>query len=329
MNTTQNIQRKNNMLYAKVMGTGSYLPKKIITNDDLSKMVDTSDEWIVTRTGIKQRHIADENEFTSDLATKAALDAMKSANISADEIDLIILSTTTPNNTFPATATKVQANIQAVNSAAFDIQSVCSGFMYAMTTANNYIKSGTVKTVLVIGAETLSRVVNWKDRNTCVLFGDGAGAVVLQASNSSGILNTNIKSDGSFYEYLKTTSGPSQGNKESFITMNGQEVFKVAVKKMPEILLNTIQDIGLSISDVSWVIPHQANTRIIDLVAKNINIDKEKVIITIDKHANTSAASIPLAFDDAVKSGKIKSGDIIAMTAIGAGFSWGSIVLKY
>ena len=182
MNTTQNIQRKNNMLYAKVMGTGSYLPKKIITNDDLSKMVDTSDEWIVTRTGIKQRHIADENEFTSDLATKAALDAMKSANISADEIDLIILSTTTPNNTFPATATKVQANIQAVNSAAFDIQSVCSGFIYAMTTANNYIKSGTVKTVLVIGAETLSRVVNWKDRNTCVLFGDGAGAVVLQAS---------------------------------------------------------------------------------------------------------------------------------------------------
>ena len=271
MNTTQNIQRKNNMLYAKVMGTGSYLPKKIITNDDLSKMVDTSDEWIVTRTGIKQRHIADENEFTSDLATKAALDAMKSANISADEIDLIILSTTTPNNTFPATATKVQANIQAVNSAAFDIQSVCSGFMYAMTTANNYIKSGTVKTVLVIGAETLSRVVNWKDRNTCVLFGDGAGAVVLQASNSSGILNTNIKSDGNFYEYLKTTSGPSQGNEESFITMNGQEVFKVAVKKMPEILLNTIQDIGLSISDVSWVIPHQANTRIIYLVAKNIN----------------------------------------------------------
>ncbi len=317
------------MEYAKIIGTGSYLPSKVMTNDDLSKMVDTSDEWIVSRTGIKKRHIADDSELTSDLASKAALEALKSAGISAEIIDLIIVATTTPDNTFPSVATKVQNNIHAKNAAAFDIQSVCAGFIYALTTANNFIKSGFVKTVMVIGAETLSRIVNWHDRNTCVLFGDGAGAIILQSSKEPGILNANIKSDGSFYEYLKTTSGPSSGNDKSFITMNGQEVFKVAVKKMPEVLMNTINEINLSVSDISWIVPHQANVRIIDLVAKNLGIDNSKVIKTIDIHANTSAASIPLAFDSAIKTNKIKSGDIIAMTAIGAGFSWGSVVLKY
>ena len=317
------------MKYAKVIGTGSYLPSKVVTNDDLSRIVDTSDEWIVSRTGIRQRHIASDSELTSDLASNAAIDALNNAGISADLIDLIIVATTTPDNTFPSVATKIQNNIGAKNAAAFDIQSVCAGFTYAMTVANNFIKSGFSKTVMVIGAETLSRIVNWNDRNTCVLFGDGSGCVILQESDKPGILNTNIKSDGSFYKNLKTTSGPSSGNEKSFITMDGQEVFKVAVKKMPEILIHTITEINLNVSDISWIVPHQANVRIIDLVAKNLDIDNGKVIKTIDMHANTSAASIPLAFDSAIKDGKIKSGDIIAMTAIGAGFSWGSVVLKY
>ncbi len=321
-------------IYSKIIGSGSYLPEKILTNGDLAKIVETSDEWIATRTGIKVRHIAADYELTSDLATKAGMDALKSAGISADKIDLIIISTTTPDNTFPATATKVQANLGATNAFAFDMQAVCSGFVYGLTTADAYIKSGYAKTVMVIGAETLSRIVDWTDRNSCVLFGDGAGAVILQthecdAENAVGILNAKIKSDGRFYGDLKTTSGPSAGNEKSFIKMNGPEVFKMAVQKMPEISIETVREIGLKAKDVSWIVPHQANIRIIESAAKHLDIAREKIITTIDKHANTSAASIPLAFDNSVKAGRIKRGDIVVMTSMGGGFTWGCIVIKY
>jgi 3-oxoacyl-[acyl-carrier-protein] synthase-3 len=325
------------VIYSKIIASGSYLPEKILTNDDLSKVVDTSDEWITTRTGIKERHIAANNECTSDLATAAGLDALKSTGISASEIDLIIVATTTPDNTFPATAAKVQANLGAINAFVFDIQAVCSGFVFALKTADAYIKSGHAKTVMVIGAETLSRIVDWTDRNTCVLFGDGAGAVILQANESSdsnaknaiGILNVKVKSDGRYYNDLKTTSGVSSGNEKSFITMNGPEVFKMAIAKMPEISIETVKEIGLKAEDISWIVPHQANIRIIESAAKNLDVAREKIIVTIDKHANTSAASIPLAFDNSVKAGKIKRGDVVVMTSMGGGFTWGCVVVRY
>ena len=323
------------MLYSKIIGTGSYLPEKVLTNDDMSKLVDTNDEWITTRTGIKQRHIAAEDEYTSDLGAKAAIDAIQSAGLLPENIDLIILGTTTPDNTFPSTAAKIQAKIKAFNSTAFDVQAVCSGFIYALTVADSFIKAGNAKTVLVIGAETMSRVIDWTDRSTCVLFGDGAGAVILQASNQdesskpSGILSTIIKTDGRYYDALKTNSGPSMGNEKSYLQMSGKEVFKIATSKMPEVSLEAIKKANLSPSDVNWLVPHQANVRIIDAALKKISIPAENTAMTISEHANTSAASIPLAFDNFIKNNKIKHGDVILMTAMGAGFTWGSVVLRY
>lgn len=316
---------------SKITATGSYLPQKIVTNFDLSKTVDTSDEWITERTGIKQRHIAAENEFTSDIATNAALNLLKNSDIKAEDIDLIILATTTPDLTFPATATKVQANLKANNAFAFDIQAVCSGFVYALSTADNFIKSGQVKNALVIGADIISRIVDWKDRNTCVLFGDGAGAVLLQATSEEncGIIATDLHSDGNLNNILKTSGGPSFNQQTGVITMSGKDVFKHAVSKMSNSVLSVLKKANLTSQDIDLLIPHQANLRILNAVATKLNLDDSKVIITVQKHANTSAASIPLALDQANKESKIKKGDLIIFEALGGGITWGSIAARW
>ncbi len=315
---------------SKIIGTGSYLPEKFLTNSDLEKTVDTTDQWIVERTGIKKRHIAAENEMTSDIAFKAAQKALDNSGLKGEEIDMIILATTTPDLTFPATATTVQARIGAKSAFAFDIQAVCCGFVYAITTANNFIKSGQVKNALVIGADTLSRIVDWKDRNTCVLFGDGAGAVVLQSSNDdSGIISSNLHSDGSLNNILKTSGGPASNQISGFIEMSGKEVFKHAVDKMSKSVLEALADANLTIKDIDLLIPHQANARILSAVADRLELPEEKVVITVQDHANTSAASIPLALDYANSQGKLKKGDIIVLEALGGGLTWGSVVLKW
>jgi 3-oxoacyl-[acyl-carrier-protein] synthase-3 len=316
---------------AKIISTGSYLPQKIVTNIDLSKTVETSDEWILERTGIKQRHVAAENELTSDIATAAALRALENSGLKPEEIDMIILATTTPDLTFPATATKVQAKLNAKNAFAFDIQAVCSGFVFAIATADNFIKSGQVKTALVIGADILSRIVDWKDRNTCVLFGDGAGAVILQATTEekSGIIASDLHSDGSLTDLLKTSGGTSLSQKSGFIEMAGKEVFKHAVEKMSKSVLNVLKKAELTIKDIDLLIPHQANLRILNAVAERLELTKEKVIITVENHANTSAASIPLALDYANSQKKIKKGDVVVLEALGGGLTWGSVVLRW
>jgi 3-oxoacyl-[acyl-carrier-protein] synthase-3 len=316
---------------SKIIATGSYLPKKILTNLDLAKNVETSDEWIFERTGIKQRYIADSQELTSDLASNAAKKTLEKSGIKAEEIDLIVLATTTPDLTFPATATTIQAKIGAKNAFAFDIQAVCSGFVYAMVTANNFIKSGQVKNALVIGAETLSRIVDWQDRNTCVLFGDGAGAVLLQATSEEkcGIISSKLYSDGSLNSLLKTTGGTSFNQKSGFIEMAGKEVFKHAVEKMCKSVLSALDEVNLSIKDVDLLVPHQANSRILNSVAARLGLPLEKVIITVENHANTSAASIPLALDYANSNHRIKKGEIIVLEALGGGLTWGSIILRW
>jgi 3-oxoacyl-[acyl-carrier-protein] synthase-3 len=318
-----------NKITSKITAIGSYLPEKILTNFDLEKIIDTSDEWISSRTGIKKRHIA-KNQLTSDLGFFAAQNALKNSNLQINDIDAIIVATTTPDRTFPSTATIIQNKLNIKNAFAFDVQAVCSGFIYALDIANNFIKSGNYNNILVIGSETLSKILDWSDRNSCVLFGDGAGAVILSKSDDdSGILSSCIYSDGQFGDILQTNGGVSLDQKSGVITMAGKEVFKHAVEKMTNSILESIELSNLKIDDVDYIVSHQANIRILKSVAKKLNIQESKSIITVDKHANTSAASIPLALDDYLQNNNIKKGSIIVMNALGAGLTWGSIVIKW
>ncbi len=316
---------------SKIVATGSYLPEKFLTNFDLEKTVETTDAWIVERTGISKRHIAAENQLTSDIAFEAVKNLLKKSSIAPEQIDLIILATTTPDLTFPATATTLQAKIGAKNAFAFDIQAVCSGFVYAVATADNFIKSGQVKNALVIGAETLSRIVDWQDRNTCVLFGDGAGAILLQATTEEncGIIACDLHSDGELNNILKTSGGTSFSQSSGFIEMAGKEVFKHAVDKMAKSVLSVLQKANLTSKDIDLLVPHQANSRILNAVATRLELTSNQVIMTVENHANTSAASIPLALDFANNSGKIKQGDVIVLEALGGGLTWGSIILRW
>lgn len=322
------------MIRSKIVGIGSYLPEKVLTNSDLEKMVDTSDAWIIERTGIKSRHIAAQNEYTSDLAVKAALNALENAGMAAKDLDMIILATTTPDETLPATATKVQKALGMTHGFAFDIQAVCSGFMFALATADNYIRSGTVRTVLVIGAETLSKIVDWKDRNTCVLFGDGAGAVILLASEGdgtskdTGILATALRSDGTYHDMLKTTGGPSTTGTAGYIYMEGREVFRHAVTNLADIARQVMADAGIESQDIDCLVPHQANSRIIEGTAKKMSMSMDKVVLSLPTHGNTSAASIPLALDFGVKSGQIKQGDLLLLESMGGGFTWAGSLIR-
>ncbi len=313
-------------------GIGSYLPEKILTNDDIAKIVDTNDEWIIARTGIKQRHIAAENESTADMAYKAAFAAIESSAIDVDDIDLIILATTTPDNTFPSTACKVQAMLGIKHGAAFDIQAVCSGFIYAISVADNFIKTGQHKNILVIGADKLTNIIDWNDRGTCILFGDGAGAAILSAADDKsdrGIFSTHLHSDGSMRDLLYVDGGVSTTKTTGVMHMAGSEVFKHAVQKMADCTIESLKKNNISASEVDWVVPHQANLRIMDAVMRRLKLPKDKLIVTVDKHANTSAATIPLALDVAVKDGRIKQGDIVAMQALGGGLSWGSCLVRW
>lgn len=322
------------MIYSRITGTGSYLPEKILTNADLEKMVDTTDEWIVTRTGIKQRHIAAEGENTVDLAEQAARRAMEAAGITAADLDLIIVATTTPDLVFPSTACLLQGRLDNHGATAFDIQAVCTGFVYALGVADKFIKSGSHKTALVIGAETMSRIVDWNDRTTCVLFGDGAGAVVLQASDEPGILSTHLHADGSYEQLLKVPYGVSSGydkmlKEEAYVQMKGNEVFKVAVNTLGRIVDETLEANNLHKGDIDWLVPHQANTRIIGATAKKLKMDMEHVVLTVGEHGNTSGASVPLALDTAVRDGRIQRGETILLEAFGGGFTWGSALVKF
>ncbi|MEE3044551.1 MAG: beta-ketoacyl-ACP synthase III [Pseudomonadota bacterium] len=319
---------------SRIIGCGSYLPANVVTNDDLAKRVDTSDEWIVARTGIRQRHIAADGETTSDLAYEAAIKAMDHAGVTAEDIDLIIVATATPDNTFPATATKVQ-NRLGVTGFAFDVQAVCSGFVYGLTTADMYIRSGQAKTALVIGAETFSRILDWEDRRTCVLFGDGAGAVVVQAVEGAGtiddqgILASRLHSDGSKYELLYVDGGPSATQTVGHLRMEGKEVFRHAVTNLAGVIREVLADTGIDASEIDWLVPHQANRRILDSTAKKFGISPDKVVVTVDRHANTSAASIPLALSEAVHDGRIQRGDIVILEAMGGGFTWGASLVRW
>ena len=318
------------MILSQIVGWGEYLPEKVLTNDNLSETIETSDEWIFPRTGIKQRHIALKKELTSDLAINAAKEAFVNSTICPSDIDCVIVATTTPDDTFPSTATKVQHFFKMKDTPAFDIQAVCSGFIYSLQIADSFIKCGNAKNILVIGAETLSKIVDWKDRRTCVLFGDGAGAVIVSASEESrGILATKIYSDGSWHDSLYSDGGPSFNQKVGKIRMNGQDIFKQAVNKLSEATSKALDQCNLSIKDIDWFIPHQANQRIISSTAKKLGINEEKTISTVKFHANTSAASIPLALSSAIKNGKIKDNHLIAMCAIGGGLTWGSCILKF
>jgi len=319
------------VIYSRIAGTGSYLPEKFLTNIDLESMVETSDEWITDRTGIKKRHIAGDDETTTDLAYFAAKNAISAAGIKPRDIDMIIVATTTPTRIFPSTAALVQQKLGIHGCPAFDIQAVCTGFVYALTVADKFIKSGSAKNVLVIGAETLSRIVDWTDRNTCVLFGDGAGAVVLQASADPGILSTHIHCDGSFNELLHVPTGPGSAITEdpAYIEMQGNDVFKIAVKTLSKIVDETLAANQLNKHDIDWLIPHQANIRIIAATAKKLSMSMDSVVVTVQDHGNTSAASIPLALDVAVRDGRIKRGETLLFEAFGGGFTWGSALIKF
>ncbi|MDA7705439.1 ketoacyl-ACP synthase III [Rickettsiales bacterium] len=314
---------------SKIISIGSYLPQKILTNFDLEKIIDTTDEWIQSRTGIKKRHVT-EDQLTSDLGYLAAKKALEKSNLKAEDIDAIIVATTTPDRTFPSTATIIQNKLGIKNAFAFDVQAVCSGFVYGLDIANNFIKSGNYSNILVIGAENLSKILDWNDRNSCVLFGDGAGAVILSKSDDeSGILSSCIYSDGAFGDILQTNGGVSLNQKAGVITMNGKEVFKHAVDKMTSSILESLKLANLTIDDVDHVVSHQANIRILKSVAKKLNLQEGQAIIAVDKHANTSAASIPLALDDYLQNNEIKKGSIIVMNALGAGLTWGSVVVRW
>ncbi|MCF7520521.1 ketoacyl-ACP synthase III [Neisseria sp. ZJ106] len=320
------------MQYAKILGTGSYLPANRVSNDDLARKVDTSDEWITTRTGIKFRHIADDGEKTSDLAVEAARRALADAATDADEIDLIIVATATPDMQFPSTATIVQQKLGIANGCpAFDVQAVCAGFMYALNTADAYIKSGMAEKVLVIGAETFSRIVDWNDRTTCVLFGDGAGAVVLGASEETGIIHGKLKADGNYLGLLNTPGQIANGQicGSPYLTMDGPGVFKFAVKMLAKVAEEVISEAGFTAEQIDWLVPHQANRRIIESTAKHLGLPLEKVILTVQDHGNTSAASIPLALDSGIKNGQIRRGQHLLLEGIGGGFAWGAVLLRY
>lgn len=319
------------MQYAKILGTGSYLPAKRVSNEDLAKFVDTSDEWISTRTGIKNRHIAADDEKTSDLAVHAAKAALADAGVNAAEIDLIIVATATPDMQFPATATMVQHKLGIGGCPAFDVQAVCAGFMYAISTANAYIKSGMSKKALVIGAEIFSRIMDWSDRTTCVLFGDGAGAVVLGESDEPGIIHSKLQADGSYLDMLNVPAQMANGEivGSPFLKMDGQAVFKFAVKTLSQAAEDVLREVGMSTDDVDWIVPHQANKRIIESTAKHLGIGMDRVVLTVQDHGNTSAASIPLAMDTAIKAGQIKRGQTLLLEGIGGGFAWGAVLVKY
>ncbi len=318
-----------------ILGCGGFLPGKILTNYDLAKMVDTSDAWIEERTGIKVRHIARDGETTSDLAYEAALKAIANSGIKATDIDLVIVATTTPDETFPSTATKIQARLNMLKGAAFDIQAVCSGFIYGLSVADNMIRGGSAKTVLLIGAETMSRILDWTDRGTCVLFGDGAGAVVIQGTESEGapsdrgILNTKIFSDGRLHDLLYTDGGVSSTRTTGFLRMQGREVFKHAVTNIAAAIQASTEQAGLTVPDIDWFVPHQANQRILDGTARKLSIRPERVVSTVSQHGNTSAASVPLALSVAVEDGRIKRGDLVLMEAMGGGFTWGAALVRW
>jgi len=328
---------------SEIVGCGSYLPERLVPNSELTAKLDTTDEWIESRTGIRQRYLAADGEWTSDLALKAAENALENANIPAAEIDLVVLATSTPDRTFPATATKVQHRLGMVNGAAFDIQAVCSGFVYGLAVADNFIKSGQCKTVLLIGAETFSRILDWEDRSTCVLFGDGAGAVVLRAAEDdpdanlgetghnrgSGVLSTHLHSDGATNDLLYVDGGPSSTQTVGHLRMNGREVFRHAVNNFSSVVEEALEANGLSVDDIDWVVPHQANKRILDGTRRKLGLPPEKIVITVDRHANTSAASIPLALDVAVRDGRIKKGDLVLMLAMGGGLTWGAGLVRW
>ena len=318
-------------LRSRILGSGSYLPERIVTNDELAQRVDTSDEWIRERTGIRERRVAAEGELTSDLAREAALKALEMAGIAGSDLDLIVLGTTTPDRTFPATAVRVQAMLGAHKAFAFDVQAVCSGFIYALATADSFIRSGQVRTALVIGAETMSRILDWNDRGTCVLFGDGAGAVVLKAEEdgTAGILSTHLHADGRLEELLYVDGGPSSTQTTGLLRMAGQEVFRHAVVNLAEVVKEALAANGLESGDIDWLVPHQANRRILDSTARKLKFSPEKVVITVERHANTSAASIPLALDEAVRDGRIRRGQLVLMEAMGGGFTWGSALVRW
>lgn len=320
------------MIRAVITGVGSALPAQCVTNADLAERVDTSDDWIVERTGIRQRYIAGEGETTSTLATEAARKALADASIDASEIGLIVLATATPDNTFPATATLVQAALGCNGGVAFDVQAVCSGFLYALGTAELLLRTGMAKKALVIGAETFSRILDWEDRTTCVLFGDGAGAIVLEAQDVAedgpGILATRLHADGAHRDLLYVDGGPSTTGEVGKLRMKGREVFRHAVVNLADVLGEVLEDAGFQPSDIDWVVPHQANARILDATARKLGLASEKVIVTVDRHANTSAASVPLALDAAVRDGRIKKGDLVMFEAMGGGFTWGASLAR-
>jgi 3-oxoacyl-[acyl-carrier-protein] synthase-3 len=320
-----------NGLKSVVLGCGSYLPAKILTNDDLTRIVDTSDEWITQRTGIRQRHIAGDGELTSDLAVKAARAALADAGIGIDEIDMIVMATTTPDHTFPAAAVTVQQKLGMFHGAAFDVQAVCSGFVFGLTSADALIKAGQARKVLVIGAETFSRILDWTDRATCVLFGDGAGAIVLAAEEGGerGVLGARLRSDGRFKDKLYVDGGPSTSQSVGHVRMEGRDVYRHAVGMITDVIEAALAAAGCTTADIDWFVPHQANVRIIDASARKLGIPSEKVIRTVDRHGNTSAASIPLALSVAHGEGRIKRGDLLLLEAMGGGFTWGAVLLRW
>ncbi|WP_339861098.1 beta-ketoacyl-ACP synthase III [Paremcibacter congregatus] len=323
------------MFRSVVSGCGSYLPEKVITNKQMEDIVDTTDEWIIERTGIRQRHIAADDELTSDLAIKAAQRALEDAKISAKDIDLIVLATSTPDQTFPSTATRVQAALGMETGAAFDVQAVCSGFIYALATADNFIRAGQAKNALVIGAETFSRILDWEDRTTCVLFGDGAGAIVLSAevgegtNQDRGVLSSHLHSDGRYNDMLYVDGGVSSTKSTGYLRMKGKEVFRHAVVNLANVVKEALSFNNFTADDVNMVIPHQANKRILDATIRKLKISPEKVAVTVQKHANTSAASIPLALDEVVKANRIARGDIVVLEAMGGGFTWGACLIRW
>lgn len=329
------MSQSKHRIYARIAGTGSYLPAKVLTNDDLAKMVDTSDEWIAARTGIRERHVAAEGETTSDLGYHAALRALEAAGVAAEDIDLIVVGTTTPDLIFPSTACLIQHKLGVAGCPAFDVNAACSGFIYALTIADKFIRSGAARTALVIGAETLTRMLDWNDRGTCVLFGDGAGAVVLKADTDTGILSTHMHADGSKAGLLWNPVGvsvgfkPEEENAGVRVMMAGNEVFKHAVKALDSVVEEALEANGLDRTAIDWLVPHQANLRIIEATAKRLAMPMERVIVTVDRHGNTSSGSVPLALDEAVRSGRVQRGQLVLLEAFGGGFTWGSALLRY